>query len=127
MSYQRKNYGNGPRNEMSFDEIISTLADLKVDMKDYDGEYILSHIDCDEKLSKAQKIFNQDLIVSSGNYHEFKAKCDLLKLEEELEKLNNQNKKLKKENKKLKKINDELINSTSWKMTEPLRKLRNLK
>lgn len=127
MSYQRKNYGNGPRNEMSFDEIISTLVDLKVDMKDYDGEYILSHIDCDEKLSKAQKIFNQDLIVSSGNYQEFKAKCDLLKLKEELEKLNNQNKKLKKENKKLKKINDELINSTSWKMTEPLRKLRNLK
>ena len=127
ISYQRKNYGNGPRDEMAFDEIISTLADLKVDMKDYNGEYILNHIGCEEDLIQAQELFNQELIISSSNYQEFKSKFKLFKLEKEFEKLNNQNKKLKKENKKLKKLNNELINSTSWKITKSLRKLRNLK
>ena len=39
--------------------------------------------------------------------------------------LKQQNKKLKKENKKLKKKNKNLLSSNSWKITKPLRKIRN--
>ena len=41
--------------------------------------------------------------------------------------LNKENKKLNKENKKLKKKQVEILNSNSWKITKPLRKIRNLK
>lgn len=37
------------------------------------------------------------------------------------------NKKLKKKLKKAKKLNNELKNSSSWKITKPLRKIKNLK
>ena len=56
---------------------------------------------------------------------------DKNKLLKEINSLKKKNKKLKKENKKLKKeknkykkLNDELLNSRSWKITEPLRKLK---
>ncbi|MBQ9025721.1 MAG: glycosyltransferase [Methanobrevibacter sp.] len=127
ISYQRKNYGNGPRDEMDLNEIFTTLMEFKDEISDYDGDYILNHISSDEDLFNAQKIFNQDLISSSNNFDEFKLKYKMLNLENEFNTLKNQNKNLKKQNKKLKKLNSQLLNSTSWKMTKPLRKIRNLK
>ena len=46
------------------------------------------------------------------------------KLKKDNKKLKNKNKKLKKEIKKTKKLNEEILNSSSWKVTKPLRKLR---
>lgn len=47
-------------------------------------------------------------------------------LKKEKKKLLKENKKLKKEIKKLKKENKEILNSKSWKVTKPLRKIRNM-
>lgn len=46
------------------------------------------------------------------------------KLKKDNKKLKAKNKKLKKEIKKTKKLNEEILNSSSWKVTKPLRKLR---
>ena len=62
-----------------------------------------------------------------NTYEEYKLNCKKQDLEKELKKLTKANEKLKKENKKLKKLNNEILSSTSWKMTKPLRKIRNLK
>ena len=43
-----------------------------------------------------------------------------------ISKLQKQNKRLKKKNKKLKKENKELLNSSSWKITSPLRKIKKI-
>ncbi|WP_296866955.1 glycosyltransferase [uncultured Methanobrevibacter sp.] len=50
---------------------------------------------------------------------------DLNQMSEDIKRLNFKNKKLKSENKKLKKLNNSIINSKSWKLTAPLRKLSN--
>lgn len=39
----------------------------------------------------------------------------------------NENKNLKRENKKLKKEKDDILSSNSWKLTSPLRKIKNIK
>ena len=127
MSYQRKNYGNGPRGEMDLSEISDTLKDFDSKFDDYKGKYIFNHINSDEDLINAKKIIDSDLISSCNTYEEYKLNCKKFELEKELKKLTSDNKKLKKQNRKLKKLNDELLNSSSWKMTKPLRKIRNFK
>lgn len=73
-----------------------------------------------------------DLVLEYTDFDEFKSEYNILTLDHELNKLKRkvnrlekQNKKLKKENKKLSKKNKEILNSSSWKITKPLRKLRN--
>ena len=48
------------------------------------------------------------------------------KLRKENKKIKRENKKLRKENKKIKKLNKSLLNSSSWKITKPLRWLKRL-
>lgn len=59
-------------------------------------------------------------IFESDNYREFILLMKVDKLERKV-------KYLKNKNRKLKKTNEELLNSTSWKLTKPLRSLRNKK
>lgn len=73
-----------------------------------------------------------DLVLEYTDFGEFKDEYAILTLNHELNKLKRkikrlekENKKLKKEHKKLSKKNKEILNSTSWKVTAPLRKLRN--
>lgn len=75
-----------------------------------------------------------DLVLKYNDFQEFKVDYELFTLKEEIKKLEknyeslkNLNKKLKNENSKLKKENDLILSSTSWKITKPLRKLRNKK
>ena len=65
---------------------------------------------------KINKVFER--VVLSDNTEKLKAKNESL-----VEKNNN----LKKENELLKAKYDEIINSNSWKLTKPLRKLKNSK
>lgn len=46
---------------------------------------------------------------------------------DKIKKLNNKNKKLDSESKYYKNLTDEILNSNSWKITKPLRKIKNLK
>ena len=77
------------------------------------------------------------LIIESESLKEFnekyqlqneinKLKNDNKELNEKNKKLNEKNKKLNEKNKKLKRKQDEILNSNSWKITKPLRKIRNL-
>ena len=97
-----------------------------------------------EKFSKIDEKFvpknnpKFNLVMEIEDYQEFRTQYlellhneDKNKLLKEINSLKKENKKLKKENKKLKKeknkykkLNDELLNSRSWKITEPLRKLK---
>ena len=49
------------------------------------------------------------------------------KLNNKNKKLNNKNKKLDSESKYYKNLTDEILNSNSWKITKPLRKIKNLR
>ena len=90
-------------------------------------EYVKEHypIEC-------SKMFDNCLELQSKYFnHEPKIDYDTIKREnEELKKnntnLNRKNKKLNKDLKKARKINDEVLSSNSWKITEPLRKIKRM-
>lgn len=72
-----------------------------------------------------------EITINSRQYNEMLIEADFLNLyidlnREEIRKLKKQNRKLKKENKKLKKINKSFTNSSSWKITKPLRDLKRI-
>lgn len=63
-------------------------------------------------------------VLSKANFNqEYRS----LKLRNDNKTLKNKNKKLSQENKELKKFKTSILNSTSWKITKPLRKLKNLR
>ena len=81
-----------------------------------------------------------NLVLEYEDYDEFKPQYEKLVLENKImryenrinklkkdnSKLKKENYQLEKENKNLKKINDDLINSNSFKITKPLRKIKNV-
>ena len=81
-----------------------------------------------------------DLVLSCETFEEFRPKYEVLVLENEIKtyknmiiklekdnsKLKNKNHQFKKEIKSLKKERKEILNSKSWKITKPLRKINNL-
>ena len=121
-----------------FEKIQRSFSGLK---DKYESEGILSS--CSEKTRtifySAIESQSGDEFVSRVNTRLFEVKQMKLNkkinsLREKNDKLKKKNEKLKKENRKLKKEIDELndmnssiLNSKSWKMTAPLRKLKNLK
>lgn len=60
-----------------------------------------------------------DLVINSDSFEEFSVACDTLELELE-------NEKLEKEIKKLEAKNKTILNSTSWKITKPLRAFKRI-
>ena len=92
-----------------------------------------------EALDYSAKVFYMNMILSK-TFEEFEIsiKADNLenenkKLKKEIADLSNENKKLKKEkaklmnkNKKIKKSYDDIKNSRSWKLTNPLRRIKKL-
>ena len=73
----------------------------------------------------------REITINSRQYNEMLIEADFLNLyidlnREEIRKLKKQNDKLKKENKKIKKVNKSFTNSSSWKITKPLRDLKRI-
>ena len=88
----------------------------------------------DRKFIENKKILSQrfDLVLKHENYEEFKVEYEMFMLNYEItrlqrksKKLKSENAKLRKENKKLKRENEKILSSRSWKITKPLRKIRN--
>jgi len=93
-----------------------------------------NQINCDYLGKNTFVKHGYDLVLESKTFDEFKPKYrmflienEIKKYERNIKKLQNENLKLKNENKKLKKENKDILNSTSWKFTKPLRKIKNLR
>lgn len=90
----------------------------------------LTPIDLDNDLLAKKVRFKAESIVNSSSLEIYNFKMEIYDLERKLDKLSKKNKKLEKENKKLKKElkkvqkkNEEILDSRSWRITKPLRKL----
>ena len=127
------------------------FEDLKKEFYVFQVTHILIYIistDSDEYFRTAREIFSKinrkciedkkilaqrfDLVLKYEDFDEFKKEYQIFmlnyeisRLERKSRKLKSENAKLKKENNKLKKENDKILSSRSWKITEPLRKIRN--
>ena len=66
-------------------------------------------------------------MLRNANAATYNIKLEKDKVDEEIKSLKKKNSQLKEENSSLKNLNDSLMNSRSWKMTEPLRKIKKLK
>lgn len=75
--------------------------------------------------SKCKEIYTQAM--ASKTAREFSLSMEVYDLKENISQLKDKNRKLKKDYDKSKSVNDELMNSTSWKITKPLRGIRNIK
>ena len=87
-------------------------------------------IDLSNDLLSKNVRFKAETILNSDSLDEYEFKMEINSLEKKLKSLSKKNKalteennKLKKELDKAKKKNKEILNSKSWKITEPLRKL----
>ena len=80
---------------------------------------------------KTRIIFYSAIEAKTANEYELMVqdyflKCKIEKLQREFSSLKSENDKTKNEIKLLNKLNSEILNSTSWKITEPLRNIRNV-
>lgn len=66
-----------------------------------------------------------DFIYSSKTLEEYKLNVEIENIKNENRKLKENNERINNQKKKLQKQNEELLNSKSWRLTKPLRKLRN--
>lgn len=92
--------------------------DFELMVEEYGHEDIISHL-----TSKNQIIFND--AINSKTAQEFKLLMDHLKIATKNKKIKSKNKKLKKQIKDYKKENNTLLSSKSWKITKPLRSIKN--
>ena len=104
-----------------FDKIQNSFLNLKDKL-----EKNKALVNCDEK---TRVIFYTAIESESGKEFESKVSSYLKvkKLNKEIKSLKNKNKKLERKIKELEDFNQSLLNSNSWKLTKPLRKLKNLK
>ena len=72
-------------------------------------------------LSRLQNLSLETLIES------YNSKQEIGRINKKVKSLQKKNKKLKSENSSLKKLNDSMLNSRSWKLTKPLRKIMQVK
>ena len=91
----------------------------------------LTEIDLNNDLLAKDVRFKAETILKSDSIEEYNYKIHINELEKKVNRLtrkyqdlNDENKKLKKDLNKAKERNKEILNSKSWKITQPLRKLR---
>ena len=88
---------------------------------------IIGHERYDEFCSELDRdclgYFNN--VINSENHVEYDLRNRILRLEIAYEDMANEIERLGRENKKLSELNEDILSSNSWKITEPLRKLRN--
>lgn len=106
--------------------------EFKQEFLDRTREEIQKMIDEDgkqtvENLLTAQNRVIYDSIFEADTYKEFSLLMKVDELSRKLNYMKNKNAKLQKDYDKVKKTNDDLMNSTSWKLTKPLRGIRNIK
>ena len=130
-----------------FEEFKKEFAYFKVNRITYEisgrnDEYLylakaeLSKVDLNNDLLSKNTLFKAYSILDSNSIEEYRGKIKINKLKKENKSLIKENKKLKKdlrkiknENKSLRKykdMNKEILNSNSWKITAPLRKLKRI-
>ena len=102
-------------------EFMERFKGELVKMREDEGE------DNVEELLNPQNKAIYDSIFEADTYKEFALLMKVDRLERSVNDLKGKNAKLKKDYEKTKKLNDELINSSSWKLTKPLRSIRNIK
>jgi phospholipid N-methyltransferase len=93
--------------------------DYAAKQKEYEEVLDFSKINDRSKI-----IFNS--VLSASTPREFEIQLKISTLENNVRRLRNENQRLKKENKSLKDFKKSILNSNSWKITKPLRKIRNL-
>ena len=110
---------------------IEFYLKIKQNFKLIDDDESLSNFYM-ENLTRRNKSFFKN-ILDSNNLNEFNLlieifylKNDIRSKNKKIKSLKKKNQKLKKEVKKLKKLNGSIINSTSWKLTSPFRKIVNI-
>ena len=113
-------------------EVTYIEDDAKQEFLDKTREEIQKMIDEDgkqtvENLLTAQNRVIYDSIFEADTYKEFSLLMKVDELSRKLNYVKNKNAKLQKDYDKVKKTNDDLMNSTSWKLTKPLRGIRNIK
>ena len=130
-----------------FEEFKKEFAYFKVNRITYEisgrnDEYLylakeeLSKVDLNNDLLSKNTLFKAYSILDSNSIEEYRGKIKINKLKKENKSLIKENEKLKKdlqkiknENKSLRKykdMNKEILNSNSWKITAPLRKLKRI-
>ena len=108
------------------------FAELKKDYRSKKDEYDADEVfqNCPERLreifysaieSENSREFDLSIKYFDANQKYAKASKKSQRLSNENKKLKSQNRQLSEENEKLKKINSDALNSTSWKVTKPLR------
>ena len=133
--------------ERLFEEFKKEFTYFKVNRITYEisgrnDEYLylakaeLSKVDLNNDLLSKNTLFKAYSILDSNSIEEYRGKIKINKLKKENKSLIKENKKLKKdlrkiknENKSLRKykdMNKEILNSNSWKITAPLRKLKRI-
>ena len=93
----------------------------------------LSKINSYNDLISKNVFFKFETIINSNSIEEYNYKVEINnlkkkneKLSKKIKKLNRENKELKIENKELKKKINEILNSKSWKLSQPLRKVKRI-
>lgn len=99
-----------------FDKFKESLLEIK-DEEFFDDFY--------ETIDKRTRTI-YDAVINNETYDEAILIVKNYQLERKIKKLNKENKKLKKSIKKYDKLNKKIINSRSWKITKPLRGIKNV-
>ena len=94
---------------------------IQEDFKKHEKEFRNDYVFLKKVNPRIKYIFN--VALDSEDYKDFELKVELYMLRQKNRNLIRKEKKLKKNIKKYKKQNNEILNSTSWKITKPLRKI----
>lgn len=116
-----------------------TINRIIYEMKGRPNEYFriaknkLFKVNLDNNLLSENVSFKLETIMNSNSIEEYNSKVEINylkkkneKLSKKIKKLNRENKELKIENKELKKKINEILNSKSWKLSQPLRKVKRI-
>ena len=116
-----------------------TINRIIYEMKGRPNEYFriaknkLFKVNLDNNLLSENVSFKLETIMNSNSIEEYNSKVEINylkkkneKLSKKIKKLNRENKELKIENNELKKKINEILNSKSWKLSQPLRKVKRI-
>ena len=110
-----------------YDQIRDEFKELFFTEMKKDYVKIIGHERYDEFCSELDRdclgYFNN--VINSENHVEYDLRNRILRLEIAYEDMANEIERLGRENKKLSELNEDILSSNSWKITGPLRKLRN--
>lgn len=94
---------------------------IQEDFKNHEKEFKNDYVFLKKVNPRIRYIFNTAL--ASEDYKEFELKVEIYLLKKRNKGLIRKRKRLKKNIKKYEKLNDEILNSKSWKITRPFRKI----